>query len=186
MPSDLPAPEKTGQGRLRRFAAGSACAFRGIVLFARTPSLAWLGFVPVLIALLMVIASTAILGVSLSSIVHALTHPLDTPGVPQGLHLVAELVLVIGLVTAWVFGVAMGFATLVQVVGGMFHEVLCDRVEKILGHAPPPTESLAAIQRARRGSMEAVLVFLLWIALSIPRPSLRANRNTEPEDPGMG
>ena len=72
------------------------------MLFARTPSLAWLGFMPVLIALLLVIAFTAILGVSLSTIVHAVAHPLETPGMPQGLHLAAEIILGVALLTAWI------------------------------------------------------------------------------------
>src|SRR5207247_734969 len=59
------------------------------------------------------------------------------------------------------------FAALVQLVGGMFHEVLCDRVEALLG-SPPVPEPGATLARLRRGIVETVWTFALYLVLCLP------------------
>lgn len=136
------------------------------MLFVRTPSYALFGFLPVAIALVIAVLATTAFGLSLSSIVHALAHPLEGRNVPVGVSIAIEVVLALALVTAWVTVTIMAFATVVQIVGGPFYDVLSGRVEAALGGAPP--EGTKNVPRILRGMGESLCVFLLYLAIAIP------------------
>jgi uncharacterized protein involved in cysteine biosynthesis len=121
---------------MRSLLSGIGYLLRGIRTFAGTPSVWPLGLIPVLLAAVIVGLLLSLLALNVDELAAALTPAADTWS-PSARELVR---LVVGalLIGAFVFATVLGFATLTNLVGQPFFEVLSDRIERGLGGTLPP------------------------------------------------
>ena len=138
---------------------------RGLVLFARTPSWWLVGFVPVLISLTLIFFLTIALAFLVDDVTLAVTPFADAW--PAALRTAVRIGVGITVFASFAIAVVITFATVTNLIGQPFFEILGDYVEKHLGDAPPGVDA-PWWKTLPRATFESLCTFAAWLLVAIP------------------
>jgi CysZ protein len=144
---------------------GAGYLTRGMRVFAGTPGVRLLGLLPAVLAALLVLVLLVVVATLVDEAADALTPFADDW--PETARNLVRFGVGVAILVAFLLLAVITFATLTNLIGQPFFEVVSDRVERRLGD-PPPGVDTPWWRTLPRATVESVLVFALVVAVNVP------------------
>lgn len=165
MDASVPSPARGPAGPRVGVLGGAGYLARGIGVFARTPGMRLLGLLPAVLAALLVLALLVVLATLVDEAARALTPFADQWS--ESARTLLRAAVGFALLVGYLMLAVVTFATVTNLIGQPFFERLSDHVERRLGN-PPPGVDTPWWRTLPRGTVEAVLVFAMVVAVNTP------------------